>query len=307
MSAVVELGGWRYRGDLLPPGAVPTKGDATADISVTVTSVPIMAEEAEPGHPLWRRLADGRVLLSVPGIGRFCLSGGTQVDIEPAAGADPITLGLLLSGPVLAVLQRQRGFIPFDGAALGLNGKALLIVGASGLGKSSLAAALAQQGWPVLADGVLAVACAGAGPELVRGAPHLRLWRRTAQALGLDLEGCVPLRPGVARFHTRWGDGSPGPWAISGVVNVLNRTPAPGVERLSAARATACLAQSVWSRPAYGEDRTGAAALMADIISLASRIPCWHLTLCEHLDGLTATSNLLQDAIQRYSDQLSPR
>ncbi|CCG42685.1 hypothetical protein PHAMO_400066 [Magnetospirillum molischianum DSM 120] len=44
--------------------------------------------------------------MSLPGIGRFRIAEGNRVEVEPANGADPGTLGLLLSGPVLAVLLR---------------------------------------------------------------------------------------------------------------------------------------------------------------------------------------------------------
>lgn len=294
MTVLGEIGGWRYRGDFMPPGAMAVDGPEGADITVTRATVPFPADEAEPGHPIWRTLTGGQTLLSLPGIGRFKITGGNQVEIEPAASADPVTLGLLLSGPVLATLLRQRGLLPLDGAALGLNGGAVLIVGASGLGKSSLAAALAQKGWPVLGDGVLAVTPSTQHPQLVRGAPRLRLWRRTAQALGLDLTKYAPLRPGVARFDTVWGNSSPGPWPIVGVAVMLNRAVSPTCERLSPGRAMACLARSLWSRPAYGEDRTGAAALMADLAKLAASLPCWLLTGGEELETLDTTAALLE-------------
>ncbi|GAB3124720.1 phosphoenolpyruvate carboxykinase (ATP) [Novispirillum itersonii] len=297
MRKTVELGGWRYCGDILPPGGVAVETDAPADITVTVTAVPAAPEDSSPGHPLWRNLTDGRILLSVPGIGRFCLSGGDRVDVEPAAGADPVSLGLLLSGPVLAVLNRQRGLLPFDGAALGLNGGALLIVGASGVGKSTLAAVLAQQGWPVLADGVVSVSSRKDGAELIRGAPCLRLWRRSARMLGLNPEEYPPLRPGVPRFDTQWDGLPPRPRPITGIAILLNRAARPECERLSPGQAVACLTRALWSRPAYAEDRPGAAALITDLAALTSSAPCWRLTLAEDLGGLTPTADLLKQSI----------
>ena len=295
-----EVSGWLYRSPLMPPGAIVHDSAGVTDVTVTFGAVPTAPEELGPGHPVWRTLADKRVLLSLPGIGRFSISGGDRVEVAPADGADPTTLGLLLSGPILAVLLRQRGLLPFDGAALGWNGGAFLIVGPSGVGKSSLAAALALKGWPVLADGVLGVS-PSAG-ELMRGAPRLRLWRSAAQALGVDLTGCAPLRPGEARFDTLWPGHSPGPWPITGIAIVLNRAASPACEPLSPGRALACLTRSLWSRPAFGEDRAGATALMADLGGLASSVPCWRLTVGEELEALGTTASLLQQMPgRRYS------
>ncbi|WP_313388318.1 hypothetical protein [Rhodospirillum rubrum] len=127
-----DVSGWRYRGALVPPGAVAVDGADDADITVTLGPPAAAPPETGPGHPVWRRAEDGRTLLSLPGIGRFHIEGGDRVGIEAAEGADPVTLGLLLGGPVLAALLRQRGLLPLDGAALGVEGGALLIVGASG-------------------------------------------------------------------------------------------------------------------------------------------------------------------------------
>ncbi|AEO47348.1 Hpr(Ser) kinase/phosphatase [Rhodospirillum rubrum F11] len=288
-----DVSGWRYRGALVPPGAVAVDGADDADITVTLGPPAAAPPETGPGHPVWRRAEDGRTLLSLPGIGRFHIEGGDRVGIEAAEGADPVTLGLLLGGPVLAALLRQRGLLPLDGAALGVEGGALLIVGASGLGKSSLAATLALRGWPVLADGVLAVAPTAPQARLLRGAPRLRLWKRSARALGLDLARCPQPRPGVDRFDTAWSGGAPGPWPIKGLAIVLNRAPSPRCEALSPGRAAACLARALWSRPAYDGDRAGAAALMADLAGLASLTPCWLLTPGETLDTLAATADVL--------------
>ncbi|HAP98639.1 MAG TPA: serine kinase, partial [Rhodospirillum rubrum] len=91
-----DVSGWRYRGALVPPGAVAVDGADDADITVTLGPPAAAPPETGPGHPVWRRAEDGRTLLSLPGIGRFHIEGGDRVGIEAAEGADPVTLGLSL-------------------------------------------------------------------------------------------------------------------------------------------------------------------------------------------------------------------
>jgi len=217
------------------------------------------------------------------------MSGGERVVVEPMSGASPITLGLLLGGTALAVLLRQRGLLPLDGAALGLEGGALLLVGPSGQGKSSLAAALAVKGWPILADGVLALDPAAG--RLTRGAARLRLWSNSAAALGIDLRGACPVRPGEARFDLDWPSGTDNaPWPIKGIVLITERSSSePRCTTASAPVAAAWLARSVWASRAYADTK----ALLADAITVAVSAPRWQVLPASGVGRLAETAEVI--------------
>ena len=67
-------------------------------------------------------------------------------------GADPVPPGYvttLLLGSVLGVVLRLRGVIALHGSVVAIGSRAVLLVGAKGVGKSSLAASLAAAGQTV--------------------------------------------------------------------------------------------------------------------------------------------------------------
>ncbi len=300
MARILDFAGWRFQSDFAIPGAVAVESatEAAADIVITGCPVPPAGGDGT-GHPVWKVAPAGQVQLDLPGIGRFLIAEGCRVAVAPAPAANLHTIGFLLGGPVLAVLLRQRGLLPVDGAALGWETGALLLAGPSGQGKSLLAAALARKGWPVLGDGVLAVAPSASQPALIRCWPRLRLWQCGARTLGIDISNYPPLRPGEARVDTIWPEVGRAPSLITGLVIVLNRASAPRCERISPAQAVTKLAQSVWSRPAYADTPDGAAALMRDLVSLARGLPCWLLTPGEGLEAVGATADRLLETVSR--------
>ena len=182
-NRVLDYSGWRFESDFAIPGAVEARDGGGADIRVF--RAPVAAEIHPGGHPVWQSDEDGGIRLLLAGIARFRILNGNLVEVAPEPGSDTAAIGLMLSGPVLAVLVRQRGLLPLDGAALAWKGGALLVAGPSGEGKSTLAACLALRGWSVLGDGVLPVRSSPAPPVLTRGWSRLRLWARAAGSLGV--------------------------------------------------------------------------------------------------------------------------
>lgn len=90
---------------------------------------------------------------------------------------------VLLLGSVLKLALRLQGKICLHGCVLAVGQQAIAILGDSGAGKSTTAAALAGQGYPILSDDV---ALLTEFPEhfLVHpGSPRLRLWPESVNAL----------------------------------------------------------------------------------------------------------------------------
>jgi hypothetical protein len=119
---------------------------------------------------------------------------------------------------------RQRGGVPLHAAAVEIGGRAVLLTGASGAGKTTLAAACHRAGHRLLAedlacvvfDGALGPFPAGAGAAVVPGPALVRLRPDVAALLG-PLDGEVvegpPDRVRVALAPERRGDCRPVPLA----------------------------------------------------------------------------------------------
>lgn len=67
-----------------------------------------------------------------------------------------------------------------------MHGQVLIFMGGSGWGKSTLAAALCQQGARLLSDDVTAIDLTAPHPTVIPGYPQIKLWPDSARALGLS-------------------------------------------------------------------------------------------------------------------------
>lgn len=84
-----------------------------------------------------------------------------------------------LLGPVLAFALRMRGTLVLHASAVAIGGRALLIAGAAGAGKSTTAAAFVKHGAAMITDDVAAIDRGAVRP----GHSRLRLWNDSAAAL----------------------------------------------------------------------------------------------------------------------------
>ncbi len=132
-------------------------------------------------------------------IGGFVARGGAEILVDPvdAAEADDLRLGVV--GPAMAMILRQRGHLLLHGSAVDCNGTAVVFLGRSGAGKSTMAAALHARGHALLSDDVIAVSWRGDGPVLAPGAPQFRLTDEAAAAFDADPERGVAVAPGIGK------------------------------------------------------------------------------------------------------------
>jgi hypothetical protein len=133
---------------------------------------------------LWRA-APGRLLLEVPDVARYLVSDGNLVEIEPCGAATAGEVRRFLRMTPTAALYLQRG-IPVLHAAVAADpaGHAIVLAGASSVGKSVLLAALVQRGWGLLTDDLAPVTLDAAGvPVAMPTWPEMILW---PDAVGAD-------------------------------------------------------------------------------------------------------------------------
>lgn len=91
--------------------------------------------------------------------------------------------------------------MPFHGSAVEVNGEAVLITGNSAAGKSTLAAALHEKGYPFISDDLSAIFEDKTGSCLIKkGIPSVKLWNDTSANLFPD-EAFPRVRPQVAKFR----------------------------------------------------------------------------------------------------------
>ena len=218
---------------------------------------PTVEVEASAGGA-WLRLryADGTVFTVDAAGTRIGCSWRAPMTLEDAA--------TYLLGPVLGMVLRLRGLTCLHASAVSLEGRALLLCGQAGAGKSTTAAAFAARGRPVLADDVAALERGAAGFR-VRGAyPHLRLWPDAVRGL---YGGAADLPRLTPNWEKRFLDlaaadafeGGPLPLAAVYLLEVREDDAAPRLEPVAPADAVlALIAQTyvgwVPDRAAQGRD-----------------------------------------------------
>ncbi len=182
------------------PGLTPQDRPAEADISIQLNAdrphglfdrdhiepwyVSDARERDAPALRVWR--AGHRPSF------RLMYADGTEFLVDAPRGeiratwSPPSTLAdtaTYLLGPVLAFLLRLRGVACLHASAVAIGDRAVAFAGPAEAGKSTLAAAFAQMGIPVLADDVVALTSRDGAPYVQPAYPQLRLWPDAAAAL----------------------------------------------------------------------------------------------------------------------------
>jgi hypothetical protein len=147
----------------------------------------VSAHEAEPGVPnlriwalaggsfYWLRYADGTdfVVNSI----------GTKIWSRwPESVSEEDAMSCLL-GPVMGFVLLLRGIICLHAGSIAVGGRAIAIAGPSQAGKSTVAAAFAKLGYPVLSEDVVTLDERNGRFLVHPGYARIRLWPDSAEAL----------------------------------------------------------------------------------------------------------------------------
>ena len=144
-------------------------------------------ETADGAIWLALRRIRGDVVFRFPGLADFVMSPSEQhrpLDCRPVPGVDDATCTHLFRNQVWPLVLDARGELVFHGSAVTMGSGAIAFLGASGLGKSTLAATFASQGGQFLGDDCLHCELDPSGACTVRPAEAaVRLWHDAAAAL----------------------------------------------------------------------------------------------------------------------------
>lgn len=238
--------------------------DAAADI--TVRTVGQLRDRAA-GTPINAGFVfpDGfRVHSDAEGV--FDVFDARRIEYRPTAQWDGV-MPATFYGTVAALTLALRGRIPFHASAVEVDGRAILLTGAPGAGKSTLAAQMLGHGARLLSDDLSVVESSADGPLVCRGRSTIRLHREMAERVEHTM------RCGVA--------GDPrGKWIVRPVARALaERVPLGGTILLGqpddatvSARTVMGLAGHLF-RPRWMEKLPGRAARLTAVMQIGTRLP----------------------------------
>ena len=133
--------------------------------------VPAHSRRRLDGWPEWEA-APGIFLLRTQGVARCLVTEGRDILVEPRGGDDR-EIGEHLAKAAWTALLLQRGVIPFHASAVASEEGAVLFMGRSGAGKSSLLGAFLKRGYAMLADDIVGVVPDSFSPLRGASAPRL--------------------------------------------------------------------------------------------------------------------------------------
>lgn len=181
-ARVYKLFGLTVHSELELPELFPIAADGEPDVNIRVGPVEELAQNSDGLHAV-----NGGLVLIVPDIGRYRISSGSEIIVDPNGGVPERNVHLYLLGSAFGALLHQRGLLPLHANAVEIDAKAVAFMGASGEGKSTLAAWFHDHGHRIIADDVCVVRFDDNGrPRAAPGLPRLRLWSEVLEATGRD-------------------------------------------------------------------------------------------------------------------------
>ena len=146
----------------------------------------MIGESVTPDGTAWSQVyrTEGGYLLRFPSLADFEIApDGARVHSWPARELDDDTERHLYLNQALPLALSRRGQLVFHGSAVEVDGEAIVFLGASGRGKSTLAAAFAVRGSRFLTDDGLIIEPRGAEFWVRPSHPSIRLWDDSRDAV----------------------------------------------------------------------------------------------------------------------------
>jgi len=149
------------------------------------------------------RHSGDRVELEIEGVARYHIVAGASIEVLVDPASDREAAWFFLKATPFGILILQRGELPLHAAALVPpgGGKALLVAGESGAGKSTTSAILVQRGWTLLNDDISRIVFREGVPVVCPGFQSLKLNADSLALLGLDKESAARTRGFKEKYY----------------------------------------------------------------------------------------------------------
>lgn len=150
-----------------------------------------------PDGTVWAKFyrTENGYLIHFSGLADFTISSdGQDIDARPARGVSSQTVEHLYLNQVMPLALSRQFKLVLHGSAIEVDGSAIAVLGASGRGKSTLAASFATNGYRFLTDDGLQLECINGTYLAQPNHPSIRLWNDSRVAL---IPADTPAAPSV--------------------------------------------------------------------------------------------------------------
>jgi hypothetical protein len=280
----------------VPLPGVSEGGCEAPDVELLRKTVPDRLAAPVASGPAWE-LDGANFLLRLPGIGRVLAHDGRRLTIDPDDGVDPQDLLVFALGTGIGALLYQRGVSVLHASAVTDGPRAVAFCGPTGIGKSTLAAALCSAGCQFVSDDVLAVRLDSANrPTVTPDARRLKLHEPSVTALGLSERREGTVRRKLEKYYVAPPGAAVAAAVPLGAIYVLledNRLDVPQIERLEKLTGALVLQRNGYRpRLARAMARTGNPVAMT--AAILQHAPVYRLTRPSGLKQLSQLVEALQ-------------
>ncbi|MBR2718400.1 MAG: hypothetical protein IKB78_03765 [Clostridia bacterium] len=126
------------------------------------------------------------VRLEVAGVARFLIREGREILVDAGEDVKPELLGVYVLGSCMGAIQYQRGGLLLHGSCVAREGKGILLIGDSGVGKSTMARELITRGWRLVTDDVASIVLKDGCYCVQASYPSQKLWQDAMTMYSLE-------------------------------------------------------------------------------------------------------------------------
>lgn len=281
IGSQIELPEWQ---------AFAVEGDADGvEVSIELGTV---------GQAELERADAEHVAFEVPGTGRWAISAGKNILIDPEKEAQAEELRLFTLGSAWGALGYQRRWAMWHASGVAIGGRAALFCGDSAQGKSTMAGAMVSRGHRLVADDLSRVSIEDAA--IFPSASRLKLWDVALKQFGWSSADLQRDHFLDARFHKPVADAMPPGCPVEiGAIVVLQWGDGVNLERLRGSEAVSELSAATIYRREFLEPMDRLGQHVIGCTQLAGRVPVYRLTrpldfvhidsVCEAIEEVTRT------------------
>jgi hypothetical protein len=175
--------GLRFASSFPLPELMPAEPVEDPDVTVRLGRTPDFLPFPSASGITWQS-APGHFLLTVKDVARYLVIENREVVVDRLDGSAEGDVRAFLLGSVLGVLLHARPMLVLHASVLQTSRGAVLFMGRSGTGKSTLLAAFLQRGYAMVAEDKAGIVVDDAGtPRVLPASPLVQLTRESLSAL----------------------------------------------------------------------------------------------------------------------------
>lgn len=129
------------------------------------------------------RNESGVITLWMDQVGGLEAHSGREIIISPSEGAEERGFRFLVAGIGFGLILHQRNVSSLHASAAVVRGEVVAFIGGKGMGKSTTAAALHEEGYPIVTDDVLPYQIRTDGIDVLPAFPNLKLFSDSVEAV----------------------------------------------------------------------------------------------------------------------------